>query len=84
MLSMCSNQHESSSVFDVCPYFLYLYILSGMYHHPSVSILFFFLDEFRFSLIMVNFSMNGSMDIDDRPTEVPNNYGFFVPPDQLE
>lgn len=78
MLSMCSNQHEYSTVFDVCPNFLFMI---GMYH-PSSR--FYFLDERFFCLIMVNVSMNGSMDVDGRPNEVPNNYGFFVSPDQLE
>ena len=78
MLSLCSNQHEYSSYFDVCPYFL---LMIGMYFPPFQ---FYFLDERLFHIIMVNVSMNGSMDIDGRPTEVPNNYGFFVSPDQLE
>lgn len=38
------------------------------------------LDERRFAITMIN----GSMHSDNRREEVPNTYGFFVSPNELE
>ena len=33
---------------------------------------------------MINYSVNGSMNVENRREEVPNTYGFFVSPNELE